>query len=377
MTASSPPPVRRPGRAYGLVGCMLLGCGTLAGCSTAGSETPALPARTDRPRVVIDRAEPCTLDERVRLIGHLESRSSLQLGFVIPGRVRRLDVEVGSTVHAGATLARLDTRERDAQLAVASSSRRAAQEGRQQANRELERADLLLEREIDSAEAHENKASALRRAEALVAVAESEYRVVAAALRQTELIAPADGVISELHVDPGEVVGAGQPVLRLEPTQPRLELRLRVPEHLLDRFAIGADLSGRPLGGGPPFRARVRWLGAVPEGRAYVQQLVADLELDADAEPLQVGIAVEADVPAAAAASLCVPLGAVSYAAPARTGVFVVDETGRVEFSDVEVGRWDATHISIAHGLVPGQRVVARGVEGLRSGTQVEEQGAP
>ncbi|WP_157595326.1 efflux RND transporter periplasmic adaptor subunit [Plesiocystis pacifica] len=366
----------------------LLAVALACACSTTDDQAPTPePERDDAPlgvaRVRVAPVERCRVDASARIHGQIEDRSELSLAFALPGRVRSLEVEVGATVEAGQLLARLDDQDLRARAAAASSGRELAEEGREQAARELERSELLASRRSLGAATAERTASSLRQAEAQVELARSEARAARSMLRHGRLEAPVAGVVAELHTRRGEVVGAGQPILRIEPSEPRRTVRARVPEHLLGRFEVGARVHGRSLGTDRPFVAVVRRVGAVRRGPGYVQELVADLEPSPEgvgAFPL--GVSVELEVPPAKGddgpdspdspnEGLCVPLGAISYAAPGRTGAFVLGSEGTVHFRELELGASDGRHVIARAGLEPGERVVAQGLDSLREGSRV------
>lgn len=392
LQARAPVPYRPPAmpesahpmhRRYRSTLLALVAVALACACSTTDDQAPT-PEPDDAPlgvaRVRVAPVERCRVDASARIHGQIEDRSELSLAFALPGRVRSLEVEVGATVEAGQVLARLDDQDLRARAAAASSGRELAEEGREQAARELERSELLASRRSLGAATAERTASSLRQAEAQVELARSEARAARSMLRHGRLEAPVAGVVAELHTRRGEVVGAGQPILRIEPSEPRRTVRARVPEHLLGRFELGARVHGRSLGTDRPFVAVVRRVGAVRRGPGYVQELVADLEPSPEGEgAFPLGVSVELEVPPANGddspdnpnEGLCVPLGAISYAAPGRTGAFVLGSEGTVHFRELELGASDGRHVIARAGLEPGERVVTQGLDSLREGSRV------
>ncbi len=79
-------------------------------------------------------------------------------------------------------------------------------------------------------------------AEAALLQANAQLRQLDVRIGRQSVFAPAAGVVQDVYFWPGEVVGAGQPILALLPPENR-KIRFYVGEKQLSRFALGAPVT--------------------------------------------------------------------------------------------------------------------------------------
>ncbi len=178
--------------------------------------------------------------------GSIESRRTVDLGFDVPGRVARIEVDQGDAVRAGQDLAALDAETFRAAAAVAREELKVADAARERLLTEVTRGEAELEgaeanlrrvrdlraknlvspEELDVAEEREKVAAAdLARAKA--ARVEGEGRLAAAGraleraeadLARTVAKSPFQGLVLRREREVGDVAAPGAPVLRLAAT---------------------------------------------------------------------------------------------------------------------------------------------------------------
>jgi HlyD family secretion protein len=90
-------------------------------------------------------------------------------------------------------------------------------------------------------------------------LAQAEWR-----LGQRRRVAPAAGLVADTYFNPGETVGAGQPVVSILPPENR-KVRFFVPETLLATLPVGAAVTIRCDGCGEGLAATVRFVAAEAE----------------------------------------------------------------------------------------------------------------
>jgi HlyD family secretion protein len=257
--------------------------------------TPIQRARIAVPVVVIGVALWLILGRDDRAAGELNASGTVEvveadLGFQNPGRIDRITVREGDAVTAGselvrlhrselaaqraaataqlavhrAGLAELQTGTRDEEVAQARAAERAARRRLTDAERELDRSRRLFDggaisqqvldnhqTAFEIAEAdHEQAAERMRMLEtgprreridaqvANVRHAEATIAQIDAALANTTIAAPFDGIVTIRHREPGEVVGAGTPVLTvMNPTERWVRIYLR--QDVVGRVSLG------------------------------------------------------------------------------------------------------------------------------------------
>jgi RND family efflux transporter MFP subunit len=185
-------------------------------------------------------------------------------------------------------------------------------------------------------------------------------------------LADADGVIMETLGEPGQVVAAGQIVVRLAHTGPR-EATVNLPEAI--RPAIGSEASATVYGDQTSrFPARLRQLSdaADPVSRTYEARYV----LEGAAADAPLGATVTIRIPDSNLAKIVkVPLGAIADRG-ATSGVWLIDQsTSTVTFRPVKLAGLGAEAALIEQGLAVGDQVVALGAHLLHEGESVRAAG--
>jgi RND family efflux transporter MFP subunit len=316
--------------------------------------------------VQIAVAKPAGAAERA-FTGVISARVQSNLGFRVPGKVIERFVDVGQDVRAGQPLMRLDQKDLDLALmakenAVAAARALAVQAKADEARyRQLTAAGWVAKQRYDQAKAAYDSATAqLAAAEAQADVArnESGYSL---------LVADADGTVVETLAEPGQVVAAGQTVVRLAHAGPR-EATVNLPETV--RPAIGSPAQAGVYGGAAtPSPARLRQLSDAADAasRTYEARYV----LDGEAAQAPLGATVTVTLATGGTSEAVeVPLGAL-YDNGQSGGVWVVDlASSSVSLRAVQVRRL-AEETAIVSGINAGERVVALGAHLLHEGERV------
>ncbi|HBZ7235891.1 TPA: efflux RND transporter periplasmic adaptor subunit, partial [Klebsiella pneumoniae] len=226
----------------------------LAGCGE--------PADHDDPRIrpplvrvaTVERAE---VGSRA-FTGVVVARTQSDLGFRVAGKVLERRVETGQSVKRGQLLLRLDP----ADLALqAQSQQRAVDAARARAKKaanDLARYRGLVASGAISAAEFDQINAAAEAARADLSAAQAQANVAQNATGYAGLLADADGVVVETLAEPGQVVSAGQVVIRLARAGQR-EARVQLPETL--RPAVGSEALAKRYGSeSQPVTATLRLL---------------------------------------------------------------------------------------------------------------------
>ncbi len=340
----------------------------LAACGDATSSTDP---RTEIPLVRVGAVEVAVQAER-SFTGVVAARVQSDLGFRVPGKILERLVDTGQGVKRGQPLMRIDptdlrlaTRAHDETVAAATAR------ARQTAEDETRYRDLVAAGAV-SASAYDKIKTAAESARAELKAAQAQADVARNETGYAVLLADADGVVVEALAEPGQVVGAGQVVVRVAHAG-RREAVIELPETL--RPAVGSSGRAALYGSGLTGAAKLRQLSdaANPRTRTFEARYVLEGRL-ADA-PLGSTITIHLAHDRAAPA-LRVPVGAI-FDAGKGPGVWLVEGDGvegqgpRVTWRAVQVAGLSDEAAAVVGRLTAGDRVVALGAHLLHEGEPV------
>jgi RND family efflux transporter MFP subunit len=253
----------------------------------------------------------------------------------------------------------ITTKEKAVAAARAVAVQAAADEGRYA---ELRKAGWSTQQKYEQAKA------ALDTANAQVAAAEAEAQVARNESGYSLLLADADGTVVTTLAEPGQVVAAGQTVLRLAHQGPR-EATVNLPESVRPTIgSLAQAILYDPAADASPARLRQLSDAADPQTRTYEACYV--LEGDAARAPL--GATVTIQIANTQFTRIVeVPLGAI-YDSGKGTGVWIVDEESfSVSFRPVQIRQLGEESAVLRSGLREGEQIVALGAQLLHEGERV------
>jgi len=323
--------------------------------------------RQEPPLVRLATAGQVTGAER-RFTGNVGAKVESNLGFRVPGKIVERLVNVGQQVKAGQPLMRID----DTDLRLALTAKRnavaAARAVLVQAAADENRYAILVKNGLAATpQRYEQAKAALDTATAQLAAAEAEAKVAENQATYSVLVADADGTVIETPAEPGQVVSAGQTVVRLAQAGPR-EAVVTLPETI--RPAIGSVAEASVYGSnGRRYTARLRQLSdsADPQTRTYEARYV--LEGEAATAPLGATVTIQL-ANDAVQQELQVPLGALLDNGE-KTGVWLLDRaTSTVHFRPIGLVRVNSES-AVVSGLNSGDQVVSLGAHLLQDGARV------
>jgi RND family efflux transporter MFP subunit len=322
--------------------------------------------RQEPPIVRLVTAARVTGSER-GFTGVIGAKVQSNLGFRVAGKIVERLVNVGQQVKAGQPLMRID--ETDLRLAL-TAKRNAVTASRAsvvQLDADEQRYGKLVSEGWVSRQKYEQAKAASDTAKAQLAAAEAEARVAENEATYSVLVADADGTVVETLGEPGQVVSAGQTVVRLAQAGPR-EALVALPETI--RPAIGSVAEASVYGSdGRRYAAHLRQLSdsADPQTRTYEARYVLDGE--AAAAPLGATVTIRL-ANQASRPEVQVPLGALLDDG-GKTGVWVLDSnTSTVRFRPVTLVRMTG-ETAVISGLSTGDPIVSLGAHLLHEGARV------
>lgn len=304
--------------------------------------------------------------------GEILARHEADQAFRIGGKITARLVDQGAKVKKGQPLAHLDPLDANLAADAAHANVAASETDARYAEAEYKRYQNLFEKGFISQSALDQKRSQAQNANARLALAQAQRRISTNQSAYTALNAGQDGVITQVLAEVGQVVSAGQAVMRLA-NSAEMELAVSIPESKIVAFRKNANkavqifLWAQP---GKPYAAKVREIGAAadPVTRTYPVR-IALLNTDDHVQLGMTGFAAWMDQNENAA--WAVPLASL-YVKDQATGVWRIAQDGKISLQPVSVLQYKETVALINGNLKAGDVIVAAGVHKLREGDVVK-----
>lgn len=310
--------------------------------------------------IVAQREEwPATLSA----IGTVAAVQGVTVSADLPGMVEAIAFDSGRSVKQGDLLARLDTRQEQAQLA-------AAEARLDLARLNFERMKGLVQQDAVSRAEYDGAAAAHKQAEA-------DVREIRATIDRKTIRAPFSGTLGIRLVNLGQYLTAGEPVVPLQSLNP-IYVNFGVPQQ-----DAGGMRRGRRVRISVAELGDIEFAGRISAVDSVVDETTRNVQVQATlANPggkLRPGMFVQAQVMLDAARSVvALPASAVNYA-PYGDSVFVVTDLNDAEGQAyrgvrqqvVQLGSARGDQIAVLSGINPGDEVVTSGVFKLRNGAAV------
>ncbi|KQT84471.1 efflux RND transporter periplasmic adaptor subunit [Methylobacterium sp. Leaf466] len=341
----------------------------LAGCSPAETAVPTKPPLVQTVEVAQGTGGVS------RYTGVIRARTESNLGFRVGGKILERLVDPGDRVKRGQPLMRLDRTDFTLAFTAARASVEAARAQMIRAKADEERSRKLVGDGWTSKQTYDQNKAAADAAIAQFANAEAQASQVSNQAGYSELQADADGVVMEVPSEPGQVVAAGQTVVKLARDGAR-EAEVFLPEVFLPeasrRLARGAASATLYAEGGATYPAHLRELSATadPATRTYRARYI--LSGGGEDAPLGATVTLRLQaVDAGRAAAVEVPLAAL-FDSGGGSAVWRFDAaTGTVAAQPVVIARLSEESAQVASGLKPGDRIVSLGAHLLKAGQSV------
>jgi RND family efflux transporter MFP subunit len=305
------------------------------------------------------------------LAGEVRPRVESKVGFQVAGRIVTRTVEVGQAVTSGQALATIDPADYRLAATAAQAQLTAAQAERDQQRADYRRFEELQQRGFISSADLERRKATLDAAEARHQQAAAQSNVSGNQAAYTTLRAPSAGVVTGVDAEVGQVVTAGQSVVRIAQTTEK-EIAIAIPENRLDALRRMPEVRvSLWAAGNKPMRGLVREIApmADPATRTFPARITL-----VDAPPtvalgMTATVVFDAPLPAPIIAA---PLQALLKESD-ETYVWVLDATTMtVRRSRVTIATVSGNDVVLADGVKPGDTIVTAGVHLLKEGQKVK-----
>jgi membrane fusion protein, multidrug efflux system len=306
--------------------------------------------------------------EAVSLTGEIQPRYQADLGFRVNGKILERPVDVGTQVKKGDLLARLDPQQyrQDFEVAKAEVAAAEAEVTRSQAQEYRQRE--LLKNGNTTRVQYDQALKTFKTAQAQLDSAQAKQIQASENLGYADLKADNDGVITAIGADAGQVVSAGQMVVRLAQPGERegvfnigegaFKTRPKDPTvtvHLVSNPEI--ETAGK-----------VRYVSpqADPATRTYTVRVSLP-----DAPPqMRLGANVVGTVTLDQGQTVSIP-GSALFQKDGKPAVWLVEKDKTVQLKPITVQRYQGDSVVVGDGLAQGDVVVTAGVQKLLPGQKV------
>lgn len=313
------------------------------------------------------------LNHRLSFYGVLVPVLRARLAFQSPGVVVTRPAQMGQAVRQGELLATLDNPELGPAQRAAAARLQETLTQRDQAKRELARQRSLSATGAVGEETVEQREAELASLEAAVARAEADLAGTRQRLEDATLLAPFDGVISSVIVEPGEFVSAGQAVMSIGGLE-KVEVRVLLPASLVSELRIGKELPVRvPQLGDNESTGTVTELATIGEQETGLFPVTVEITVDPSSSMIRAGMQAEVLVDYADVEGLIVPLGAIVDPVGGDPKLFRAEDgvVTEIPVRILAIANQEVALEAAGPALGSGDRVVVAGHRSLTDGQQV------
>jgi RND family efflux transporter MFP subunit len=302
--------------------------------------------------------------------GEVRSRVESRLGFRVSGKLLRRHVEIGQHVKVGELLAQLDPQDFKLAADGARAQLAAAATNRDLALADYKRYKDLREQNFISAAELERRDTTLKAAQAQVDQAQAQLAGLGNQTGYANLVADIAGVVTSVDAEPGQVLSAGTPVLRIAQDGPR-DAVFSVPEDKLAKLKIGSQV-------------QVQAWAAEKSAMAIVREVAASADAVTRTYTVKVGLTGPELWPLGSTVTVApkaldrsgplvikLPTSALQHDGE-KAAVWLLDKaTMTVRLQPIAIATADGNEIVVAQGLEPGMQVVSVGAHVLNPGQKV------
>ncbi|MEW6207217.1 MAG: efflux RND transporter periplasmic adaptor subunit [Acidobacteriota bacterium] len=344
-------------------------------------------------QVKTSRAAEVEMERLVTVSGSFAAYDQATISTKVPGRLRAINVDLGSVIRRGQTIADLEPRDyqlrlQQAEAALAQARARLGLDPQgsddsvnpettgtvRQARALLDEAKLKLDRssslfqqgvisraQLDASEAEYKVAQSrlqdaieeIRNRQALIMQRRSELEIARQQLTDTAIIAPFDGVVQERRANLGEYVNAAAPIVTLVRMDP-LRFRAEVPERESRNVKIGQQVRVRVEGDSNTYTGVIARLS--PSITAQNRVLIIEAEVRNNGQ-LRPGSFASAEI-VADDRDLALAVDRRAVVSFAGIDKVITVEDGKAAERPITIGRRTDRWVEVLSGISAGETVI-------------------
>lgn len=317
--------------------------------------------------VVRITVEPTSMPLERELDGIVEARRQATLSAEVAGQIEQVNFDVDDYVEAGEVVLRIRDREYRAGVEQARAALAEARAGVRDARLEFKRSQDLLKQKLISQAQFDRAEAGLKAAEARQAAAEASLARAEERLGYTVVRAPYSGIVVARHVEPGEAVSPGQPIMSGY-AEGELRVSADVPQSLIGSLRARREARIVVIESGESIA--VDKITIHPFANPQNHSFPVRLELPSRALPLYPGMLVKVAIAIGETERLLIPQTALVSRTEVNA-VYVVGDDGRIALRQVRPGNRFGERIEILAGLEGGETIA---LDPVRAGIALKQQ---
>jgi RND family efflux transporter MFP subunit len=356
---------------FGMICSVFLGLALMAGAMVLTFRPEPIPMAAEPKyagKVHVEPVAVATVTRESRFTAITQPYRQALLSFTVAGRITSRPVQVGDRVQTHQTLSNLALQEFDNAVDQAEAAVAELTVGLGQAERDHLRFLRLSTDNVVEARQAEQATTLLEQLQAALAGARAQ---LAEALRRRDeslLRAPFSGVVTAVHLEPGEWADPGRPVLELQDDH-RVKLEVEVPENIITSLEPGQNVHAiLPFAGNVLVNGRIVHLARAAGGSGRLFPVVVELEPVSGLVP---GMTAELFLDVESRPAFAVPLSAVINPGGARPSLFILTN-GRAREVFVGLEGFSADKVIVTGDIAGEDLVVVHGQTILTDGQSVD-----
>jgi multidrug efflux system membrane fusion protein len=300
--------------------------------------------------------------------GEIRARHEVDLAFRVGGKITARLVDAGAEIKAGQPLARLDPADLELASASARAQLAAAESEHATARAERERYAGLVAKKFVSQAAFETRDNAFNSAQARLEQARAQSRISGNQANYSTLSSEFPAIVTAVVADAGQVVGAGQAVMRVARPEEK-EVAIAIPESRLAELKAARNLTVS-LWADPKMNLRGELRELSPAADPATRTYAARIRIPNPPPDVRLGMTARVALDGASNSTLIVPLSAVIDLGQGPLVRIVKD--GKVASRPVQVARFREDGAELSGGLEAGELVIVSGAGKLVDGQEVQ-----
>lgn len=289
------------------------------------------------------------------LDGHVEAVNRSTISAQTSGTIEELFYDVDDFVEQGKVIARIKSSTQEAGLQQAQAALNEAEARYKEAQVEFKRISDIYAKQLVPKADYDAADAGLKAASARLDAARAQVKQAGEQLGYTTLIAPYSGIVTERHVELGEAVNPGSPIMT-GISLDQMRVIVEVPQRLIEQVRrenkafVFQDGSNKSL----PVKSLTFFPYADPKTNAFKVRI----DLDGSIAGLFPGMFVKvAFVTGSQEDLLSIPEQAVVIRSEV-IGVYVINDDGLPSLRQIRLGRkLDQDNVSVLAGLDAGESI--------------------